>query len=633
MKSLLLITPPLVQINAPYPATAVLAAHLRRRGLAVAQADLSLELGLRLFSCDGLRQVAQVLRRRFGDVSRKACVRRKTTPMVRQFLRETAAYQGTVEAVIRFLQGRDPTLAQRIATRTLLPEGPRFAVIETAPEAFESMFGALGVDDRAKYLASLFIDDLADVIRDGIDPFFGFARYADRLAASLSTFAPLRQALESRPTLVGKLLDELTDAVLEAHHPALIGLTVPFPGTLYGALRIARRVRQVSPDTRIAMGGGYVNTELREMADPGIFDYVDFICFDAGEEPLTRIAERVCRGRKTTLVRTLTRETRTVDLGLPSSAARCPVAVFHPPDFSGLPLERYVALVEMPNPMHRLWSDGCWLKLPLAQGCYWHKCRFCDLALAYIGQYRPPRAGQVVDALVSLRQQTGRSGFHFTDEALAPALLRQVSTGLLARGETVTWWGNIRFEPAFTPALARLMAQAGCVAVTGGLECANDRLLTRMQKGITLCGAARACQALARAGILVHAYLIYGFPTQTTQETVDALEFVRRLFATGIIQSAYWHRFALTCHSPMAADPEAFGLRLRPVCQRGPVFAHNEIPYDEPGAADHDMLGVGLRRAVYNYMLGVGLNAPLSSWFDVKIPRPKLAPGLLGEIA
>jgi radical SAM superfamily enzyme YgiQ (UPF0313 family) len=389
-----------------------------------------------------------------------------------------------------------------------------------------------------------------------------------------------------------------------------------------------------------------VNTELRELADPALFDYVDFVCLDAGEEPLTRIAEQVCRRRPTALVRTFAREKAPAGdaarsgsrvawhagtTGCRSSpgARRPPAPDFRAPHLADLPLDRYVALVEMPNPMHRLWSDGCWLKLPLAPGCYWHKCRFCDTALDYIGVYRPPRAVTVVAALTSLRRQTGRSGFHFTDEALAPSLLRQVSAGLLAGGETVTWWGNIRFEPAFTPALARLMAQAGCVAVTGGLECAHDRLLTLMQKGITLRSAARACKALSGAGILVHAYLIHGFPTQTAQETVDALEYVRQLFVAGVVQSAYWHRFALTCHSPMSADPAAFGIRLRPERRRGPVFARNEIPYDEPGAANHDQLGVGLRRAVYNYMLGAGLDAPLSTWFDMKVPRPLLAQGFV----
>jgi hypothetical protein len=62
------------------------------------------------------------------------------------------------------------------------------------------------------------------------------------------------------------------------------------------------------------------------------------------------------------------------------------------------------------------------------------------------------------------------------------------------------------------------------------------------------------------------------------------------------------------------------------------VFARNEIPYDEPGAADHAMLGAGLRRATYNYMLGVGLDAPVREWFNGRVPRPTMEPGFVKEL-
>ena len=273
-------------------------------------------------------------------------------------------------------------------------------------------------------------------------------------------------------------------------------------------------------------------------------------------------------------------------------------------------------MIEMANPMHRIWSDGKWVKMQLANGCYWHKCAFCDTTLDYIGRYEHPDAKTLVDAIIKLKRETGQSGFHFTDEAIAPVLIRQLCEELLARGETITWWGNIRFDKSFTPHLASLMAQAGCIAVTGGLECAHDRLLKLMNKGITLASVTQACNAFSDAGILVHAYLMYGFPTQTEQETYDALDYVRRLFASGQIQSAYWHRFALTAHSPIAQHPGKFGLSLHaspdPKARR---FALNEIPYDEPDAPNHEKLGKGLRLALYNYMLGLGLDHPVRTWF------------------
>ena len=61
---------------------------------------------------------------------------------------------------------------------------------------------------------------------------------------------------------------------------------MPFPGNMYAALRMAQTVRSVAPKTVIVMGGGYVNTELRELKEPRVFDFVDYVTLDSGERPL-----------------------------------------------------------------------------------------------------------------------------------------------------------------------------------------------------------------------------------------------------------------------------------------------------------------------------------------------------------
>jgi radical SAM superfamily enzyme YgiQ (UPF0313 family) len=613
---ILLLTPPLVQLNTPYPATPALAGFLRGLGEEVAQADLSLELVLRLFSRDGLGFVAEACR-----------ARRRPAPLVRFFLDHLDAYRDTVESAVAFLQGRNEAAGWLIARRGYLPEGPRFAAL--APEGagmdeeetLAERFGSLGVADRAKLLASLYLDDLADVVREGADPAFGFARYAERLAVSAPTFDPILRRLNAPPTLIDRLIDTLAEEALRRHTPDIVGVTLPFPGTVYAAFRIAAAVRRLAPAARVVFGGGYVNTELRDLTDPRVFDFVDDLCFDEGFAPWLGILDKGPRVRTVNGSRqwavssrhSAVRNGQSAECRLPTATADCRLPTV--PSYAGLDLSRYINLFEMANPMHRMWSDGKWIKLQLANGCYWHRCAFCDVALDYIGRYEAPDAGCLADAIVRLKRETGQSGFHFTDEALAPALVRRLCEELLARGETVAWWGNVRFEKGFTPALAALMARAGCVAVTGGLECAHDRLLKLMNKGITLDGAARVCRAFSDAGILVHAYLMYGFPTQTERETLDALEYVRRLFAAGHIQSAYWHRFALTAHSPIARDPARFGIRLLPEPSPERRFARNEIPYEEPGAPDHARLGAGLRLALYNYMLGLGLDRPVQAWF------------------
>jgi radical SAM superfamily enzyme YgiQ (UPF0313 family) len=518
-----------------------------------------------------------------------------------------------VDPVVRFLQGRDPSVALRIVSRRFLPEGPRFA--QAAP-AGGGAFGELGVQDEAKHLASLYIDDLADVVRDGVDARFELARYAERLSASAPTFDGLAEALAAPPTLVDATLDELARAALAAHAPDLVGVTVPFPGNVYGALRIARAVKAARPETRVVLGGGYVNTELRGLADPRVFDFVDYITLDDGERPLLALIEHLLAGPggAQPLLRTFVREGGRVVLRTDPTLHDVPHGRTGAPTYAGLPLDRYVSLVEMPNPMHRLWSDGRWNKLTVAHGCYWKKCTFCDVGLDYIGRYETAPADELVDRIGALVRETGQTGFHFVDEAAPPAALRALARRLVERGVVITWWGNIRFEKTFTPELVELLARSGCIAVTGGLEVASDRLLDLMQKGVTVAQVARVARAFTDAGIMVHAYLMYGFPGETEQETVDALERVRQLFAEGCIQSAYWHRFAATTHSPIGQDPRRYGIRLL----RAPkaTFARNDLAFEDPVGCDHEFLGEGLRKALYNYMHGIGLDLDVRTWFD-----------------
>jgi len=642
----------MVQLNTPYPATAYLAGFLRLHAveldLEIAQADPALELFLRLYARDGLKQVRTALTRgRRGDVG---------SP-VTSFRSQADRYIETVDAAIGFLQGRDPALAERIVSRRFLPEGPRFlalaaalAQIEDAGEPDDvplaAAFGELELTDRAKHLASLYVDDIADAIRDGIDSRFELSRYGEKLATSAASFDPLEAALEAPPTLVDRMTDAIGAELAARHRPDLVGISVPFPGNVYGAFRLARAIKRAHPTARFVLGGGYVNTELRALHEPRVFDSFDYVTLDDGERPLLNLLGHLrdaARGlTPRPLVRTFVREGGAVVFKTDAAAVDISFSDSGTPTYAGLPLDRYVSLFEMLNPMHRLWSDGRWNKLTVARGCYWKKCSFCDVSLPYIGRYEAATADLLVDRIVALVAETGQTGFHFVDEAAPPAMLRTLSERLLAREVAITWWGNIRFEKTFTPALADLMARAGCIAVTGGLEVASNRLLALMQKGVTVEQVARVTRAFTGAGIMVHAYLMYGFPTETEQETIDALERVRQLFDAGCIQSAFWHRFAATVHSPIGRDPKRFGIRV----WRDPAaFAQNELPFEDPTGVDHDFLGQGLRKALYNYMHGVGLDLDVRSWFSVsagggpnggrrarrKVPAPDVPPDLIAK--
>ena len=611
--------PPMTQLNTPYPSTAYLTGFLRSRGVDAVQADLALALVLKLFTPAGLEAVRwQALE----------LPERDRTGSVHAFLDQFDIYRATIGPVIRFLQGRDSTLAHRIAARGLLPEGPRFAALDAyeddgSGDPLAWAFGALGVQDKARHLCTLFLNDLADVLRDAVDERFEFVRYAESLASSQPTFDPLAQALAAPPTLVDRLLQDLTLAALEQHRPALVLLSVPFPGSVYAALRIAQTIKAHNPMISVALGGGFVNTELRELSDPRLFDFVDYVTLDAGERPVLALMEHL-RGQRSiqrlvrTFVRTEEGQVRYINL----VEADIPFEDVGTPTWDGLPLDHYLSLLDMLNPMHRLWSDGRWNKLTVAHGCYWKKCSFCDVSLDYIGRYETATAATLVDRIEAIVNETGQTGFHFVDEAAPPKALKALAEELIRRQLNISWWGNIRFEKTFTPELAELLAQSGCIAMSGGLEVASDRLLTLMKKGVSVEQVARVTKGFSDAGILVHAYLMYGFPTQTLQDTVDALEYVRQLFENGCIQSGFFHRFSCTVHSPVGMNPAEYGIELIPL---PPVsFAKNDIGFIDPTGTDHDALGIGLRKAIYNYMHGLCVEDDVRRWFEhlpQQVPR------------
>ncbi len=602
---ILLITPPFTQLNTPYPATPYLKGFLKSQGYKVFQVDLGIELTNKMFSREGFLELFDSINFTGKKISKNS----------RHILKNKNKYLQTIDPVMSFLQYRDNTLAQLLCNETFLPRASRF---DAMPD-LEWSFGNIGVNDKARFLATLYIEDIGDLIKDAVTPYFGFSRYAETLGISAHSFAPINHALQQPENILEVWLLELFGGHIEQYQPDVVGITIPFPGNLYAGLKCAQYIKKHFPHIKIVAGGGFVNTELRDVSEPEIFNYVDFITLDDGERPLLSILQFIQGERNMEdLTRTFTRvddEVRYIN--------NDQVPDFHHaetgcPDYSDLLLDRYLSLIEIANPMHRLWNDGCWNKITLAHGCYWHKCSFCDTSLPYIKRYESAPASVLVDRIERVIAQTGHRGFHFVDEAAPPVLLKEVAKELLRRKLGISWWVNIRFENAFSEDLCKLLATSGCIAVTGGLEAASDRLLKLMNKGVNIRQAACVCKNFSKAGIMVHAYLMYGFPTQTQQETIDALEIVRQFFQEGIIQSAFWHKFTATVHSDVGKNPKKYDCTIldQPVGR----FARNDLVHIDPSCCEHYIFAQGLNKAVYNFMHGIGTDMAIKDWFDFPVP-------------
>jgi len=601
---LLLVTPPFTQLNTAYPATAYLRGFLEEHAISTEHCDLSIELFTSIFTSDFLRSI----------IKEAEDMQSFNHPLVRKYKK---LYISRVEDVIKFLQKSDIEAANKILEKDFLPKGHRLSNVNTKIKWAD---GEIGVIDRAKHHATLFIEEIGDFIQANVDEFFAFTKYAEQIATASCSYDQLDEFLNYEPTLIEDKMLEIFEKQLLKHNPTLVCFTIPFPGNLFAALRCSQFIKQFYPHIKIAIGGGYCNTELRSLEDPRIFDCIDFISMDDGEGPLLKMVNYLEGNVEIDeLERTYVLENSRVVY-----KNKIPNTIYHhknlpAPNYAGLPYDKYVSFLDVVNPMHRMWTDARWNKLTISHGCYWKQCSFCDVNLDYISNYQNTTADALVDKIEKIIKDTGISGFHFVDEAAPPKMCRALSLKLIERNVKITWWTNIRFEKTFSAELCELMAKSGCIAVTGGLEVASDRLLAKMKKGVDIAQVTRVTHNFSQQNIMVHAYLMYGFPTQNEQETIDSLEVVKQLFQKNCIQSAYWHQFTTTIHSPIGKNPEDFGINIIGPSFKG--FAQNDLYHEDPTGADHKIYGKGLNLALNAYLNNSGFDKEMQNWFDFPVPK------------
>ncbi len=637
------IQPPLVQLNAPYPAAWYLDAWLRSRGISSLAFDHSIELARLLYCREGLGRVFSEARKALKVRSHpdKATARR-----VRDYFDDEERYLAHIDSIVAFLAGGDPAFAYRIAAGVGLPSGMRAEAVRG---------DGIGPDD-ARAWATATINDLADFISYALDPGFGTVRYAEALAHSATSFAPLRDGSRSGwvlSTFYRPLLRALFSRLGAESGPAENGddrmvvlLSIPFPGCLSGAIAAAEEARAVfGARATVIAGGGYVSTELRFLQDPSVFDVFDYLAYDAGFGALASILDVLDGGPRSSLFHVRYRDEggHVIASGFPpdepclsgADPASGTDSVTHDcamlerdaiigvhPDYRGLDFSRYLRVVDSPNPMHRLWNDTPWLKYRLAYGCYWRRCAFCDTELDYIKRYLASDLDALLGAAVKAAEATGLHGIHFVDEAMPVNLTRAFAGRNAGLPRPFTFWGNARFDKAWTDEACSFAAERGLVAVSGGIEIATGRGLETVGKGFTIPDLVRALAAFKRSGVLVHAYLIYGFPGQSDQDIADSAEMARVLLAEGLVDSAFWHRFVLTRHSAMYAAwqrGERPGLEPLEPCS---AFALNDLGFR--GEERSERWTAPLDASLSAWADDGDFGKPLAAFLPKGLPRPRL---------
>ena len=610
--------------------------------------DHSIELAHAIFCRRGLQTVFTAAKvalkgRKHPDT--------ETARRIKNYFDDEPLYEATIDSMMAFLSGKDPAFAHRIAVGAGMPSGMRS----------EAVFGDGIGPDEARAFATATLNDLSDFITYALDPAFGVIRYAERLSQSAPAFAPIREAAQDGwiiKTLYRPLLRRLFESTkLEAsgttgeNDRVLLLLSIPFPGCLAGAIAAAQEARiAFGSRLTIVAGGGYVSTELRFLEEPSIFDVFDYLAYDAGFGALASILDVLAGGSRADLFHVRYRDesgkviasgfndeepchtietvsdSEPVAFGSARSAGyanqeRDDISQIHP-NYAGLDYSRYLRLIDSPNPMQRLWNDTPWLKYRLAYGCYWRRCAFCDTQLDYIKRYMANDLDRLMSAALEAAERSGLYGIHFVDEAMPINMVRAFATRNAALARPFTFWGNVRFDKAWTDEACAFAAERGLVAVSGGIEIATKKGLEIVDKGFSIVDLVRTLASFKKTGILVHAYLIYGFPGQADQDIADSAEMSRVLLAESLVDSAFWHKFVLTRHSAMyAAWERGEHPELDPL---PPVssFAVNDLAFK--GERLSERWTIPLDNAMSAWADEGETARPLSAFLTGKLPRPKI---------
>ena len=696
-----IIQPPIVQLNTPYPSGAYLqdffkklksfsnldsqlspaAFELAKKAGyqidSVEWKDLSIELFHRIFSKEGITQLFHNTK----DKALKMALEAEnqgdeiTAYNLRRYVLTKESWINWIDKIVALLvenkSGRE-TLHEFVRSAHV-PRGNR---METY---LANLNREVSVDD-GYLLASLALADLADYITTVYDNNFALIRYAESICASDLSKEEILKTTNS-PVLkdyLSPLVENLINTVSSSQQEALTQtesvssrpqqsdftqtepvssrsqpealpqteapsqkpqqepsflfcVSVPFPGTFAAAMFICKQLKSTfGKNALITLGGGYVNTALRSVNQAELATYIDCFSYDRGYSFYTELlanglpaaaayqTESVFGGEvaqgKANQTKTSSNSSNRQELVEIENFMTKNVA----PDYEGIDFSKYPRLADDINPMHRIWSDGAWLKAYLAHGCYWHRCLFCDTKLDYVNCYKPVNIKNLYSSLLEQAKKSGVYGVHFVDEAAPPKMLEDFAS--LNKDKALTFWGNIRFEKAFSRDLADILAKGGLIGVSGGIEMACGEGLSNINKGIDIKTLVFSLAAFKEAGILTHAYMIYGYYNETPQTLIDSAETLRQLFKAGLLDSSFFHKFTLTKHSTLFAEWEA-GKHpdLHPIFPKN-NFTDYELHFK--GEEKSEKYGAPLSLAVNAWMHRKYLDKPVEKWFNFPMPKP-----------
>jgi len=342
------------------------------------------------------------------------------------------------------------------------------------------------------------------------------------------------------------VFEHLLKPAIEAERPDVIGISIVLQQQLFSTMTFCALIKQYFPHIHVTIGGNTV-TRLRDVLPdkPELFALFDSAVIYEGETAFLQLVEAVGAGRELTNVPNVIYRDASGIHTSPLSFAE-DMASLPPPDFDGLPLEKYF----LPERI---------LPYLATRGCYWGRCEFCDHGEGYAAGYRTKKIDEVIEEIRGLKEKYQTRHFHFTDESYPPALFRKLTRKLVESNMDIAWTTHMRFEKSLLDdAVWKDAVDSGCRYLHFGYESGNERVLKLMDKATTTEIIHKSLELSAGVGIWNHVMGFFGFPGERREDALDSIRFLEE--NKDLVHSIGFGTFDLSKHTPVAKNPEKFGV-------------------------------------------------------------------------
>ncbi len=342
------------------------------------------------------------------------------------------------------------------------------------------------------------------------------------------------------------VFEHILRPAIEAERPDIIGISIVLQQQLFSSMTFCALIKEHFPNIHVTIGGNTV-TRLRDVLpeNPALFALFDTAVIYEGETAFLQLIDAVGAGRELSQVPNLIyRDAAGIHTSSLTFAED--MGALPPPDFDGLPLEKYF----VPDRI---------LPYLATRGCYWGRCEFCDHGEGYTAGYRTKKIDQIIEEIRGLGDKYQTRHFHFTDESYPPALFRKLTRKLVETNMGIVWTTHMRFERSLLDEnIWKDAAASGCKYLHMGYESGNERVLKLMDKATTTDVIHKSLELSANVGIWNHVMGFFGFPGERREDALDSIRFLDE--NRELIHSIGFGTFDLSKHTPVAKHPEKFGV-------------------------------------------------------------------------